>query len=190
MNINELVRKNRTYRRFYQDYPLDRSILRELVDLARLSSTGGNLQSLKYFLSSEPEQNAQIFTTLGWAGYLKDWDGPEEGERPGGYIVVLFDQNIAKIPYWDHGIAAQSILLGAAEKGLGGCQFGNVRKDELRKLLGIAEHLEILLVIALGRPKEEVRLVSLAPDGSIKYYRDEAGIHYVPKRSLDDIIIG
>ena len=104
--------------------------------------------------------------------------------------MVLFDQNIAKIPYWDHGIAAQSILLGAAEKGLGGCQFGNVRKDELRRVLGIAEHLEILLVIALGRPKEEVRLVSLAPDGSIKYYRDEAGIHYVPKRSLDDIIIG
>ena len=189
MSIRELVLKNRTYRRFYQDHPLDHSTLRELVDLARLSSSGANLQSLKYFLSTEPELNTRIFATLGWAGYLKEWDGPEEGERPGGYIVVLFDRTIAKTPFWDHGIAAQSILLGAVERGLGGCMFGNIRKDELGRSLGIGEHLEILLVIALGRPKEEVRLVPIGPDGDVKYYRDANGVHYVPKRALEDIII-
>jgi nitroreductase len=189
VSIKELVLKNRTYRRFHQDYALDRSILRELVDLARLSSSGANLQSLKYLLSTEPELNARIFPTLGWAGYLKEWGGPEEGERPGGYIVVLFDQTIAKTPFWDHGIAAQSILLGATERGLGGCMFGNIRKDELSRSLGIGEHLEILLVIALGKPKEEVRLVPIGPDGDVKYYRDADGVHYVPKRALDDIII-
>jgi nitroreductase len=163
--------------------------LRELVDLARHSSSGANLQSLKYLLSTGPDRNARIFATLGWAGYLTEWDGPEEGERPSGYIVVLFDQSIAKTPFWDHGIAAQSILLGAAERGLGGCMFGNIRKDELHNSLRIGEQLEILLVIALGKPKEEVRLVPLGPDGEIKYYRDTDGIHYVPKRGLDDIII-
>jgi nitroreductase len=189
MSIRELVLKNRSYRRFHQDHSLDRGALRELVDLARLSSSGANLQSLKYLLSTEPEQNARIFATLGWAGYLTGWDGPEEGERPSGYIVVLFDQSIGKTPFWDHGIAAQSILLGAAERGLGGCMFGNIRKDELRNSLGIGEQLEILLVIALGKPKEEVRLVQLGLDGDIKYYRDADGVHHVPKRSLDDIII-
>lgn len=188
MSIRELVQKNRSYRRFHQDYTLDRDTLAELVDLARLSSSGANLQSLKYLLSTEPERNARIFATLGWAGYLKEWDGPKEGERPSGYIVVLFDQSIAKTPFWDHGIAAQSILLGAAERGLGGCMFGNIRKDELRTSLGIEDHLEILLVIALGKPKEEVRLVPLGPDGDVKYYRDAYGIHYVPKRALNDII--
>jgi nitroreductase len=190
VSIHELILKNRTYRRFHQDHALDQATLRDLVDLARLSSSGGNLQSLRYILSTAPEQNARIFATLGWAGYLKEWDGPVEGERPAGYIVVLFDRNIATSPFWDHGIAAQSILLGAAERGLGGCQFGNVRKDELSTALGIADHLEILLVIALGKPKEEVRLVPLGTDGDVKYYRDADGVHYVPKRALDDIIIG
>lgn len=189
MSIHELVLKNRSYRRFHQDYQLERETLRELVELARLSSSGANLQSLKYLLSTEPEQNARIFATLGWAGYLKEWDGPEEGERPTAYIVVLFDQNIAKTPFWDHGLAAQSILLGATEKGLGGCMFGNIRKDELRTSLGIAGHLEILLVIALGKPKEEVQLVPIGANGDVKYYRDTNKIHYVPKRALDDIII-
>jgi nitroreductase len=188
MSIRELVLKNRSYRRFHQDHSLDRDTLLELVDLARLSSSGANLQSLKYLLSTEPERNASIFATLGWAGYLKEWNGPKVGERPSGYIVVLFDQKIAKTPFWDHGIAAQSILLAAVERGLGGCQFGNIRKDELRASLGIQDHLEILLVIALGKPKEDVRLVPLGPDGDVKYYRDAHGIHYVPKRALNDII--
>ena len=189
MSIRDLVVKNRSYRRFHQDRTIGHDTLRELVDLARLSPSGANLQSLKYLLSTEPEQNARIFATLGWAGYLKEWDGPAEGERPSAYIVVLQDQSIAATPFWDHGIAAQSILLGAVELGLGGCQFGNVRRDELRRTLGIGEQLEILLVIALGVPKEEVRLVPIGPDGDIKYYRDAAGVHYVPKRSLDNIIV-
>lgn len=190
MSIRELVLQNRTYRRFHQDYVLERETLRELVDLARHSSSGGNLQSLKYLLSSEPELNARIFETLAWAGYLREWDGPEEGERPSGYIVVFLDKSISKTPFWDHGLAAQSILLGAVERGLGGCMFGNIRKDDLARVLGIADHLEILMVIALGKPKEEVRLVPLGTDGDVKYYRDANGVHYVPKRSLNGIIIG
>lgn len=190
MNVRELVLKNRTYRRFYQDHPLERETLRELVDLARHSSSGGNLQPLKYLLSTEPELNARIFETVAWAGYLKEWPGPEEGERPTGYIVVMLDKSISKTPFWDHGLAAQSILLGAVERGLGGCMFGNIRKDDLAAVLGLAEHLEILMVIALGKPKEEVRLVPLGPDGDVKYYRDANGVHYVPKRELNGIIIG
>ena len=187
--LKELVLKNRSYRRFHEENRLDVELLRDLVDLARLSSSGANLQPLKYILSTEPEQNGRIFATLGWAGYLKDWDGPPEGERPSGYIVMLFDSTVSKTPFWDHGIAAQSILLGAVERGLGGCMFGNVNRDELRRSLGVDERHEILMVIAIGRPKEEVRLVPLGQDGDVKYYRDATGVHYVPKRSLDDIIL-
>ena len=190
MNIRDLVLKNRSYRRFHQDHPIDRETLRELVDLARLSSSGGNLQSLKYLLSTEPELNARIFETLAWAGYLKEWPGPQEGERPSAYIVVFLDKSIAKTSFWDHGLAAQSILLGAVERGLGGCMFGNIQKEDLAEVLGINDHLEILMVIALGKPKEEVQLVPLGPDGDVKYYRDANGVHYVPKRLLNGIIIG
>lgn len=188
--LKELVLKNRSYRRFHEDHRIEVETLRQLVDLARLSSSGANLQSLKYLLSVEPEQNSRIFATLGWAGYLKEWDGPVEGERPGAYIVMLFDRAIANTCFWDHGIAAQSIMLGAVEQGLGGCMFGNVNRDELRRVLDLDERYEILMVLALGKPREEVRLVPLGADGDVRYYRDADGVHYVPKRSLEEIILG
>jgi nitroreductase len=189
MALQDLILRNRSYRRFYQDHLIDRETLRELIDLARLSSSGANLQPLKYILSVQPQDNAKVFATLGWAGYLTDWDGPVDGECPSAYIIMLLDTRISKTPLWDHGIAAQSILLGAAERGLGGCMFGNVKKDLLRRSFAIDDHYEILQVIALGKPKEQVRLVPIGPEGDVKYYRDAEGIHYVPKRALGDIIL-
>jgi nitroreductase len=187
--IEDLVHQNRSCRRFYQDQPVSRETLLGLVNLARLSASAANLQPLKYALSWEPEKNAAIFATLAWAGYLKDWPGPVEGERPAAYLVILGNRDIAGGFGCDHGIAAQSILLGAREKGLGGCMIGSIKRDQLRQILGLSERYEILLVIALGRPKEEVVLTEVGPDGNIKYWRDEKGVHHVPKRRLDDIII-
>lgn len=187
--IKDLITKNRSYRRFYQAKKVEEQTLRELVNLARLSASAGNLQSLKYILSCEAEKNAAIFQHLRWAAYLTDWTGPNEGERPAGYIVVLGDTKIYKNFFCDHGIAAQSILLGATEKGLGGCMFASIDRDALRKTLNIDKHFEILLVIALGVPKEKVDLEEVKDDGDIKYWRDNNGTHHVPKRKLDDIII-
>jgi len=190
MTIRELVLKNRSYRRFYQDHSIERQTLVELVDLARNSASGANLQPLKFFLSHNPDMNKTIFSHLGWAGYLKDWPGPEEGEHPSAYIIILGNKNIKKSFGCDHGIAAQSILLGAVEKGLGGCMLASIdRRDELMEALSLPENLLILLVLALGKPKETVVIDPLGPDGDIKYWRDDDEIHHVPKRALDEIII-
>lgn len=188
--IEALIRKNRSYRRFHEDVPIARETLLELVDLARLSASGGNLQTLKYILACEPERNAIVFSCLTWAGYLTDWDGPEEGERPTGYIVVLHDNAISRRPDCDHGIAAQSILLGATARALGGCMFGTVNRNRLRSELRIPETCDILLVIALGKPKEQVVLEETGPDDNIEYYRTADGVHHVPKRPLDRIVLG
>jgi len=188
--IRDLIIKNRTCRRFYQDVAIERQTLRELVDLARLSASASNRQPLKYFLACEPEKNALIFPCLGWAGALKDWGGPSAGERPSAYIVILGDTEIAKSFGCDHGIAAQSILLGARERGLGGCMHGAVKREEFRKALGIPPRYEVLLVVSLGKPKEKVVLETLGPDGNYDYWRDSDSVHHVPKRRLDDIIIG
>lgn len=189
MKLKELFLKNRSYRRFYQDVPIELETLRELVDLARLSASGANRQPLKYLLSCDPEKNALVFPQLGWAAYLKDWSGPVEGERPSAYVIILGDRKIKESFGPDHGIAAQSILLGATELGLGGCIIATIRKEKLRQALRIQDQYEILLVLALGKPKEIVRIDPVGPDGSIKYWRDEAGTHHVPKRSLDEIIL-
>ena len=189
--LKELIRKSRTVRRFYQDTPIEEDVLRGLVDLARLSPSSANLQPLKYALSSTPERNGEVFKYIGWAGYLKDWDGPDEGERPSAYIVMLLDTRISKKVDCDHGIAVQSIMLGAAELGLGGTIIANIKKVKLAQFLKLPDYLEILLVLALGKPKEEVVLDEkgeLGPNGNVKYYRDSSSIHHVPKRSLDEVI--
>jgi len=188
--IKELVTKNRSYRRFHQEVPVERETLKELVELARLSASAANLQPLKYILCNEPEKNALIFSCLRWAGYIKDWRGPAEGEKPSAYIIIVGDTSISPGFLCDHGVAAQSIMLGAVEKGLGGCIIAAVQRTKLSKLLKIPQHFEILLVLALGKPKEKVVLETVGPDGDIKYWRDKDQVHHVPKRKLDDIIVG
>jgi nitroreductase len=186
--IKELIYRNRSYRRFYQNEAVSMEILRSLVDLARHSGCGGNFQSLKYILSCSPSTNETIFKRLGWAAYLKDWPGPVEGERPAAYIVLLGDTRINKNFFCDHGIACQSMLLGAVERGLGGCILATVNRDGLRGDLKIDERFEILLVLALGKPKEIVKVEYIEAGGDIKYWRDEKGVHHVPKRPIEEIV--
>jgi len=187
--LRDLFEKSRSYRRFYQDYTVDLSTLRDLVDLARLSPSARNLQPLKYILSADPLKNALVFPNLAWAGYLTDWDGPVEGERPSAYIIILADSLISKTVQWDHGIVCQSMLIGAADKGLGGCIIGSINRENLRKALSIPERYEILLVLALGKPRETVVIEKVGPDGNIRYWRDENQVHHVPKRDLDEMIL-
>ena len=187
--IEELIRANRSCRRFFQDHPVEADTLKSLINLARLSASGANLQALKYTISCDPEKNSRIFSCLAWAGYLKDWPGPEPGERPPAYIVILGDTRISTTTWCDHGIAAQSILLGAREKGLAGCMIGAVNREKLRKLLNIPPHFSIVLVLAIGKPKEDVVIETVKDEGDIRYWRDDQGVHHVPKRRLEDIIL-
>jgi nitroreductase len=187
--IRELILKNRSYRRFNESVKITVDQLKSWIGLARLAASGRNMQPLKYILSTEESKNEKIFSTLAWAGYLKDWDGPVKGERPVAYIIQLLDTDISGKFYCDDGIAMQNILLGAVEAGFGGCIFQSINKPKLMELLGIPGRYKILNVIALGKPAEKV-VVEEVKNGDIKYWRDEKGIHHVPKRPLDELIIG
>ncbi len=188
--MKELVLKNRSYRRFYQDHPVDAATVRELIDMARVCASAMNQQPLKYAFSCDPARNALVFPHLVWARQLKDWGGPVEGERPAAYVVILGDTRITRSFGCDHGIAAQTMLLGAVEMGLGGCMLASVDKAGLRRALRIEPRFEILVVVALGKPREKVVLEEMKPDGDCAYWRDGEGVHHVPKRRLEDIIVG
>jgi nitroreductase len=187
LNYNLLVEKCRTFRRFDESKPIARKDLLDLVNLARLSPSRANQQPLKYFISSEPGLNAKIFPTLSWASYFRGWDGPAEGERPAGYIVVLHDDSITRNATCEDGIAAQTMKLGATYKGLGGCIINAVDHEALRKVISLKDCYQIRLVLALGVPAEKVKLESA--DGSIRYWRDKEDVIHTPKRPLDEIII-
>ena len=187
--IEELIIKNRSTRRFEESFAVSLETLLWLVGLGRLSPSGGNVQPLKYLLSNEKALNDEIFGCLYWAGYLKDWKGPSEGERPAAYIVILNDTTISKDPGCDQGISAQSIMLGAVEKGLAGCMIGSIERKRLRGVLGLSDRYDISLVLALGKGKEKIVLEEMKAGGNIEYYRDGDDVHHVPKRGLDEIIV-
>jgi len=188
MNLKDLIFKTRSYRRFDESHRIDINTLESLIDLARLSASGANRQPLKYLVYNTPEECEKLFPYLAWAGYLTEWPGPDKGERPTGYIVILGDKSVTEVFGIDHGIAAQSILLGATEAGLGGCMIASIKREELRNDIELPDKYEILLIIAIGKPVESV-IIDELKGNDVKYWRDKDKIHHVPKRSLKEIII-
>ena len=188
MNLKELIFKTRSYRRFDESHKIDAKTIESLIDLARLSASGANKQPLKYLYFNTTKDCEKIFPYLAWAGYLTDWSGPDKGERPTGYIIILGDKSISELFGVDHGIAAQSIMLGATDAGLGGCIIGSIKRDELSNEFSIPDNFDILLILALGKPVENVIIEDIKKD-DVKYWRDKNKNHHVPKRSLNELII-
>ena len=183
----DLVKKNRSYRRFHADERVEHKTLVGLVEAARYTPSACNFQNIRYFLVEEKELCDKVFSSLRFAGYLKDWDGPEISERPSAYIVLMSAKPADTLLAIDLGIAAQTILLAAASEGLGGCMFRGFDRKGLASAVSV-EGYSPELVIALGRPAERVEIVDIK-NGDVKYYRDGASTHFVPKRTLDELII-
>lgn len=188
MNLKDLIFKTRSFRRFDESHQIDSKTLENLIDLARLSASAANRQPLKYLIYNTPEDCERVFPSIAWAGYLNNWRGPERGERPSGYIIILGDKSITEVFGVDHGIAAQSIMLGATEAGLGGCMIASIKREELRNKLKIPDKFDILLILALGKTVEKV-IIDDIKDGDVKYWRDSNNNHHVPKRNLKELII-
>lgn len=185
--LSELVKKNRSYRRFNQNTRISEEQIHRWIELARNTASGRNMQPLKYALCTDEKMNSLIFEQLAWAGYLQEWKGPSEGEQPTAYIAVLKDKLLAENIYCDDGISMQTILLGAVSDGFGGCIIGSFNKTRVSTIFKLPDHLELLWVIALGEPKETVILEE--SDGEdIRYWRDEKNVHHTPKRRLKDLI--
>lgn len=185
----DLVAKSRSVRRFHEDIPLSYDFLKELVNLARFCPSGLNLQPVRFYISCSTEKNEQIFPCLTWPKFA-DWTCPTPGQRPPAYIVLLGDLRVRDSLFGlDAGIMAQTILLGAAEVGLGGCFMASLDRDQLRRNLRIPDNYKVLIVLALGYPAEKIVIEPVGPDGSIQFWRDLDGIQHVPKRSLPDLLV-
>jgi nitroreductase len=186
--IREYVHKSRSIRRFVENKRIARETILELIDIARFCPSARNRQPLRYIVSCDTEETGKIRDCLLWALDLPEWGGPCEGERPPAYITVITEKECVPDPKYDVGIAAQTIMLAAAERGLGGCMLGSIQRDQLSQVLVLPEKYEIQLVLAIGYPAETVVVEPLAKDNDIRYWRDEQGIHHVPKRSLEEIL--
>ena len=187
MNFKKLVEETRTCRRFQQD-PLPEGFLDNLLEIARVCPSGKNLQPLKFIVIEEQESRNKLFPHLRWAGALKDWDGPEEGERPTGYIALVLDKDISKSAGQDTGIVAQTMQLAAASTGIGCCMIGAFIKDKASEALDLEDSQDLQLILALGYPAEK-RVICDVEKGNTHYYRDDEQVHYIPKRKVEDLLI-
>ncbi len=188
MELFELLKKTRSYRRFHQDISIEPEVLSSLIRNTRYCPSAANLQPLRYMLVTNRDMNSRIFEQLRWAAYLKDWNGPVAGERPSAYIIILGKPKANSFLQWDTGIALQTLMLSLTEIGFGGCPFGAFNREALEEILDLPDEFRIELVLAIGKPKEQVVVID-AIDDRIKYYRDEKQVHHVPKRQLSDLIL-
>lgn len=187
--LQELLIADRSVRRFDASFPIDRKILEDLVSLVRYCASGRNLQPLRYRLVTEPAQKEKLFKTLAWAGYYKDWAGPEPEERPSAYLVQCLDSNLASDCLCDDGLQLQAITLGATTLGLSCCIVKSFDIPKAVAALHIPERFRPRYVLAIGKAAEKTEIVDLPSDGDFKYYRDENDTQCVPKRSLDELIV-
>ncbi len=188
--LNELLRKNRSYRSFEASVKISEEELLGFIDNARIASATMNLQPLKYRIVTDAREVGAVLEHTRWAAAL-DIKLPPEGHAPAAFIVVCHDTDITPFkPIFlkDVGICSEIIMLSAAEAGYGGCMIGSADMGEIASLLGLPVSLEPQLVLALGVPDETVILED-AEDGDVKYYRDEKGIHHAPKRTLEEIVV-
>lgn len=183
--VYKAIISRRTIRRFKQE-PIDRNVLKKLINAARVAPSAANLQPLEYFIVDKKELCSKVFETLGWAGYIKPKWIPGGIERPTAYIIILVRENISKYSQWDVGLSAENIMLAAEEENIGSCMLLNVKREQLREVLKIPESLRIDSVIALGYKSENSVMEEMKD--SIKYWRDEKEVLHVPKRKLEDII--
>ncbi len=186
--LYDLLYKARSYRNFDPSHKYTAQVMKELINLCRFTPSTSNRQSVKFAFACDDKLCAEVFPLLRWAGYLTE-KPPYYGNVPSAYILLCCDLNIAEKPIEiDVGICAQTLVLGAMEKGIGACMIGSFDKEEMSALFGLSENLYPRLIIALGEPNEKI-VITDAVQGDIKYYRDKDRTHFVPKRPLDEILI-
>ena len=190
--VFEKVYSARSVRVFDRSRPAGRENLEYFIDCARVCPTAANLQPLKYAIVDDEATASSLFALTKWAGYLKDVKLPPEGKEPTDFIVMCHDTDVCKITDYssmDVGICAQTINLAARERGFALCMIGSFDKAETVKLLDLPENLTPVLVLAIGTPAEDPVICSLPKDGSIKYFRNDKDMHFVPKRSIKEVTV-
>ena len=189
MDFLALAREARSCRRFDESAPLTEKDLEWLLECARLAPSARNAQELRFITITQGPVLDRLFPLTRWAGALKDWNGPEQGERPTAFIATLMPEHASYTTCYDVGIACQTMQLAATSRGWGACMIQSFDHHKAASLLTIPQGLKIALLLVLGVAQEKRVIAAMPKDGSTTYWRDENDIHHVPKRALTELLI-
>lgn len=188
MTVRQAIEKRRTIRKFTNE-PVSVETLRLIIDSARFAAYGANIQPLKFKIITNKEETQMVFDNIKWAGYLKDGT-PKEGEKPSAYIAILGDKTLKPSCQFetDAGAAITNMMLCAVELGYDTCWFGSINRETVSDRLQLSDNLQLLYIMAVGKAAQESEVCEIK-DGDVKYFLDDKGKLYVPKRSLEEIIV-
>lgn len=183
--LRRLLQHNRSYRGYDNTFVVRQDQLRRIIEVATLCPSARNQQVLR-FRPVLKDESDKVLSHIRLGGALPELHLPFPGSEPNAFVVICSTVEESKYVDMDLGIVAQSMLLQATEIGLGGICIGAFDHEPIKEALNLA--YEPLLVLAIGRPKESIELVECHEGDSLTYYRNN-DIHYVPKLSLDDLIL-
>lgn len=183
--LRRLLQHNRSYRGYDNSFVVREDQLRRIIEVATLCPSARNQQVLR-FRPVLKDESDKVLSHIRLGGALPELHLPFPGSEPNAFVVICSTVEESKYVDMDLGIVAQSMLLQATEIGLGGICIGAFDHEPIKEALNLA--YEPLLVLAIGRPKESIELVECHEGDSLTYYRNN-DIHYVPRLSLDDLIL-
>lgn len=183
--LNQLLVRNRSYRGYDKNRMVSTEELRRIVNVNTRIASARNQQCLRFRLVTA-EERQKILPHIRLGGALPELHLPASGCEPRAFIVVCSTQPEDRWVDIDLGISAQSMLLKATEMKLNGICIGAFNAAAITQALSLP--YPPLLIIAIGKGIEDIRLVEISEEESHAYYRNE-GTHYVPKVKLDDLII-
>lgn len=186
VTLKTLLKKNRSCRGYDPKFEVREDQMQRILEVNRMIPSARNLQALRFRAVLRDEAH-KVLPHIRLGGALPHLHLPYPGTQPEAFVVVCSAVEPDHYVWIDLGIAAQSMLLQATEIGLNGIMIGAFDKQAVREALELPS--DPLLVIAVGKSIERIELVDIRADEPHAYYRDEQGVHYVPKVCLEDLIL-
>ena len=185
-SLDSLLKKNRSYRGYDKNTKVSLEQLKKIVAVNTLLPSGRNQQALRFKLVTHDTGAEKVLANIKLGGALPELHLPFEGTEPEAFIIICSTVPENKILDIDLGISAQSMLLKAVEMGLNGIMIGAYNKEIIKKEFDLP--YEPVLIVAIGKGTENIRLVEINEDESHKYYRQD-GVHFVPKVKLEQLFL-
>ena len=183
--LSTLLEKNRSTRGYDNSFVVRYDQLRRIVSVNTKVASARNRQPLRFRLVTAYEAH-KVLPCIRMGAGLSELKLPIEGSEPNAFIVVCSTIEPRNSTFVDLGISAQSMLLQAVEIGLNGLCIMDFDSAALAGVLHLP--YKPLLVIAVGKSAERIKLVDIKECDDHSYYRSD-GVHYVPKVVVDDLII-
>ncbi len=185
-NLDTLLSRNRSYRGYDRTVVVGKSTLEKIVAVNTRIPSARNQQVLRFKLVTRDSGATDVLAHIKLGGALPELNLPFAGTEPEAFIIICSTIPENKLVDIDLGISAQSMLLKATDLGLNGIIIGAFNKTKIIEAFGL-EH-EPLLILAIGKGAENIRLTEIREQESHNYYR-ENGVHFVPKVTLSDLLL-